>query len=94
MAFTREAEAKTEKIEKTEKPKNYNPGKEESKRRRKLEKLESEIAVAEEKLEQLKVQLSAPENATDYTKLQEIQNSIEKEEEKLLLLMEEWENYA
>ena len=91
MAFTREAEAKTEK---TEKPKNYNPGKEESKRRRKLEKLESEIAVAEEKLEQLKAQLSAPDNATDYTKLQEIQNCIDEEEEKLLLLMEEWENYA
>ena len=91
MAFTRITEAKTEK---TEKPKNYNPGKEESKRRRKLEKLESEIAVAEEKLEQLKVQLSAPENATDYTKLQEIQNCIDEEEEKLLLLMEEWENYA
>ena len=80
MAFTREAAIKTEK---TEKPKNYNPGKEESKRRRKLEKLE-----------QLKVQLSAPENATDYTKLQEIQNCIDEEEEKLLLLMEEWENYA
>ena len=91
MAFTREAAIKTEK---TEKPKNYNPGKEESKRRRKLEKLENEIALAEEKLDKLKAELSSPEYASDYNKLQEIQNCIDEEEEKLLLLMEEWENYA
>ena len=91
MAFTKETPAKAEK---TEKPKNYNPGKEESKRRRKLEKLESEIAAVEEKLDKLKEELSAPENASDYTKLQKIQNDIDEEEEKLLLLMEEWENYA
>ena len=82
------------KAEKTEKPKNYNPGKEESKRRRKLEKLESEIAAVEEKLDKLQEELSAPENASDYAKLQKIQNDIDEEEEKLLLLMEEWENYA
>lgn len=91
MAFAKETPAKAEK---TEKPKNYNPGKEESKRRRKLEKLESEIAAVEEKLDKLKEELSAPENASDYTKLQKIQNDIDEEEEKLLLLMEEWENYA
>lgn len=91
MAFTKETHAKAEKLEK---PKNYNPGKEESKRRRKLEKVENEIAVAEEKLDKLKTELSAPENASDYNKLQEIQSCIDEEEEKLLLLMEEWENYA
>lgn len=92
MAFTKETA--TLKEVKTEKPKNYNPGKEESKRRRKLEKLEGEIAVLEEHLEKLKTELSAPENSSDYTRLQEIQSQIEEEEEKLLTLMEEWENYT
>ena len=91
MAFTKDAPVK---VESKEKPKNYNPGKEESKRRRKLEKLEKDIAVVEETIEQLQKELSAPENATNYAKLQEIQENIDKEEEKLLGLMEEWENYA
>ena len=79
---------------KEEKPKNYNPGKEESKRRRKLEKLENEIAGLEENIEELKTQLTLPENSSNYTKLQELQSKIDESEEKLLLLMEEWENYA
>ncbi len=94
MAFTKEHVSASSKDEKNEKPKNYNPGKEESKRRRKLEKLEGEIAALEEKLEQLKQELTLPENASDYTRLQEIQDNIDEEEEKLFLLMEEWENYA
>ena len=91
MAFTKETSVKEVK---EEKPKNYNPGKEESKRRRKLEKLEKDIAIVEEKIEQLQQELSAPENASNYAKLQEVQEQIEVEEEKLLSLMEEWENYA
>ncbi len=77
-----------------EKPKNYNPGKEESKRRRKLEKLEADITKCEEELDNLKGELARPEYASDYTKLQELQAEIETCEEKLLLLMEEWETYA
>ena len=92
MAFTKENSEK--KVVKEEKPKNYNPGKEESKRRRKLEKLEGEIEVTEEKLEQLKQELVLPENATAYTKLEEIQKQIDETEEQLLCLMEEWETYA
>ena len=91
MAFTKENSVKEVKVEKS---KNYNPGKEESKRRRKLEKLEKDIAIVEEKLEHLQKELSAPENASNYAKLQAIQEQIEMEEEKLLSLMEEWENYA
>jgi len=91
MSFTKETPVKGEKIEK---PKNYNPGKEESKRRRKLEKLEKDIATVEENLEQLQKELAAPENASDYAKLQQIQEHIEQEEEKLLSFMEEWETYA
>lgn len=92
MAFTKENISAKE--VKTEKPKNYNPGKEESKRRRKLEKLEAEIATVEETLEKLKEELVLPGNASDYTKLQDIQKQIDDEEEKLLGLMEEWEEYA
>ena len=92
MQFTRENG--NDKEEKIEKPKNYNPGKEESKRRRKLEKLENEIAGLEENIEELKTQLTLPENSSNYTKLQELQSKIDESEEKLLLLVEEWENYA
>lgn len=92
MAFTKETAPAAEK--KAEKPKNYNPGKEESKRRRKLEKLETEIAALEEEVEKLKTELALPENSSNYTKLQELQNQIDEGEEKLLGLMEEWENYA
>lgn len=94
MAFTKATSASDNKESKEEKTKNYNPGKEESKRRRKLEKLEGEIAALEEEIETLKEELSMPENSTDYTRLQEIQQKIDEQEEKLLLLMEEWENYA
>lgn len=94
MEFTKAASASYNKEVKEEKPKNYNPGKEESKKRRKLEKLEGEIAASEEEIERLKEELARPENATDYTKLQEIQQKMDEQEEKLLLLMEEWENYA
>lgn len=92
MAFTKEIAAIKE--EKVEKPKNYNPGKEESKRRRKVEKLESEIAALEETIEMLKNELSLPENASNYTRLSQLQNQIDEGEEKLLMLMEEWEGYA
>ena len=94
MAFSKETYSPVVRTQKDEKPKNFNPGKEESKRRRKLEKLEGEIAALEEKLEQLKDELALPENASNYAKLQEIQEQIDKGEEELLLLMEEWENYA
>lgn len=92
MNFTKENAS--EKEVKAEKPKNFNPGKEESKKRRKLEKLESQIAAVEEELEQLKEELNLPKNASDYTLLQEIQSKIDENEEKLLSLMEEWEEYA
>ena len=92
MSFTKEnASVKEAQVEK---PKNYNPGKEESKKRRKLEKLEGQIAAVEQELEKLKEELNLPENASDYELLQEIQNKIEVNEEKLLSLMEEWEEYA
>ena len=92
MSFTKENAS--EKEAKVEKPRNFNPGKEESKKRRKLEKLESKMAAVEEELERLKEELNLPQNASDYTLLQEIQSKIDANEEKLLSLMEEWEEYA
>lgn len=94
MSFVKDGGNASPKELKPEKPKNYNPGKEESKRRRKLEKLEGQIVASEEKLEQLKSELADPANASNYTKLQEIQEALEAEEEALLLLMEEWDEYA
>ena len=92
MSFTKENAS--EKEAKVEKPRNFNPGKEESKKRRKLEKLESQMAAVEEELERLKEELNLPQNASDYTLLQEIQSKIDTNEEKLLSLMEEWEEYV
>lgn len=92
MEFTKEAGKIAE--EKKEKNKNYNPGKEESKKRRKLEKLEKEIEEVEAKLDSLHVELNLPEYATAYTKLQEIQDTIEETEAKLLEMMEEWEKLS
>lgn len=77
-----------------EKLKSYNPGKEESKRRRKVEKLEGQIAECEERMEQMKLELLNPAYASDYGKLQEIQNQIDTDEEKLYELMEQWEEFA
>ena len=68
-----------------------NPGKEKGKTERKLKKLEEQLEVKEEEIQSLKDELANPDLATDYLKLQEIQNQIEKEEENLLLLMTEWE---
>ena len=42
----------------------------------------------------LNEQLQLPENSSNYTKLQEIQESIDESEERLLELLEEWEIYA
>lgn len=96
LRYLNEMEFSKDNIKETvkEKPKNYNPGKEESKRKRKVEKLEKEIQETEEKLEKLQRELTLPEHATAYTKLQELQNAIDETEEKLLELMEEWENLA
>ncbi len=68
-----------------------NPGKEISKLKKKLEKIESEISLEEEKVVKLKEELAKPEYASSYSKLTEIQGEIDSEEEKLLLLMEQWQ---
>ncbi|NLL93189.1 MAG: ABC-F type ribosomal protection protein [Clostridiales bacterium] len=77
---------------KENKAKNYdNPGKEKSKIERKLAKTEESIEELEAKLAAKKDELMAPENATDYSKLSEIQGEIDEAEEQLMELMSQWE---
>ncbi len=73
------------------KPKLINPGKEISKLEKKLEKIEAEIEQAEERIEAKKQELLDPKYMTAYTKLSEIQNEIDSEEEHLMELMGEWD---
>ena len=69
----------------------YNPGKERSKIEKKVKKAEEELAVKEEKLEQLKAELLRPEYQSSYSKLTEIQQEIDALEEEIMEDMENWE---
>ena len=68
----------------------YNPGKERSKLQKKMEKLEEQIAAVEDEIASKKDELLNPEYASAYSKLNEIQTSIDAKEEELLNLMTEW----
>lgn len=59
-----------------------------------LNKVEKEIAELEEKNESLEEQLSDPKNGTDIALLQKLASEKEANDERLLILMEEWENLA
>lgn len=69
----------------------YMASKEAARAERKIKKLEDNMSVLEEKIEKLKVELTNPDHASDYMKLQEIQDAIAAGEEELLEIMEEWE---
>ncbi|ABX41343.1 ABC-F family ATP-binding cassette domain-containing protein [Lachnoclostridium phytofermentans] len=68
----------------------YLNGKEKAKRERRLVQLENEISDSEEKINKLKLKFSDPEIATDYQKLSELQEIINKEEQILNDLLIEW----
>ena len=70
----------------------YKAGKEQSKNRKKIQKIEEEIAAIEEKNERLKLKLEDPAIASSYMKLSEVQAEIDANDEKLLELMDEWES--
>ena len=72
----------------------YNPGKERSKRQKKVEKAEEDLAVKEAKLDELKAELMKPEYQSSYSKLTEIQNEIDALEEEILIDMEAWEELS
>lgn len=66
----------------------YNPGKIRSRLQNQLTKYERLLAESEEKLSGLRMQLMDPELASDYPKLMEIQEAIEKEEKNQESLLE------
>lgn len=68
------------------------PLKEKSKCERAIKKCEDKISELEATLETLNAELQKEENITDYIKLGELNEKIEKAEEELLLEMENWEN--
>ena len=69
----------------------YQAGKEQSRNRKKIQKIEEEIEKLESIGEELKAKLSDPAIASSYMKLSEVQAEIDANEEKLLELMDEWE---
>ncbi len=69
----------------------YRAGKELSRLQKKLQKIEEELVGIEAKVEADKDRLQDPALASDYVKLQEIQEEIDAGEEKILGLMEEYE---
>lgn len=71
--------------------KDNNPGKERAKLERKVKKAEESVAICEEEIEALKLELMAPHNASNYSRLGEIQEKIDAKEETLIMLMEQWE---
>lgn len=68
------------------------PAKEKAKRERAIKKVEEAILSLEDKLGELNLEISAPENQADYIKLTELQQSIDETEEALLEKMQELEN--
>lgn len=70
----------------------YALGKERSRLEKKLSRMEEQIAEMEAAVEAKKEELLRPEYASSYSKLGEITAEMEKLEEELMELMEEWEN--
>ena len=68
----------------------YLEGKEKARIEKKKKKLEEQIEQTENEIDERKAELEDPANASDYMKLQDIQNEIDALEEKLLELMTEW----
>lgn len=81
-------------VEPSIKKPNINIGKERSKVEKKVKRTEEELAVKEEKLEELKAELLSPEYQSSYSKLTEIQTQIDELEEEIMQIMEEWEQLS
>ncbi len=69
----------------------YQAGKEQARLERKIKKIEEHLADAEEEIQNKKDELHDPALASDYVKLQELQDAIDNKEEELLILMTEWD---
>lgn len=66
----------------------YNPGKIEARLKSQLAKYEKQLAESEERLAELRMQQMMPELASDYTKLMELEELIQKEEQNQESLLE------
>lgn len=95
---TLQAEAAPEQKEEApveRKTKNYhNPGKEQSKRERRIKKLEEKLHEEEVRMDNLKMELCNPDYQSDYVKLNEIQEQMDALELEVLNDMEEWERLS
>lgn len=74
--------------------KSNNPGKEASRLRQKIRKIENMIAEKETELAFLEEQYSAPENQSNYTRLAELNSQMEEVNALLDEYMEEWEKLS
>lgn len=69
----------------------YVQNKENTKRINKMNKIEKEIEQKEEKIRELRIQMESENICTDFVKLKEIQDEIEKIEQEIEMKMMEWE---
>ncbi len=67
---------------------------EEAQARNRVRELEKKISAAEQEIENINAQISLPEIATDYTKLQPLLTRLEEMQQSLTNLYEEWEQCA
>jgi len=72
----------------------YALSKERSRLEKKVGKTEEALAAKEEELETKKAELNDPTYQSSYSKLTEIQNSIDELEGEILMIMEEWEELS
>lgn len=72
----------------------YNPGKEASRLRQKVAKVEKLIEETEAQLDELNKEYNAPENQSSYSRLSELNIKIEEVNTKLAEYMEEWEELS
>ena len=69
----------------------YIQNKENAKRQNKMNKIEKEIEQKEDIIKELKIQMESENICTDFVKLKEIQDEIEKIEQEIEMKMMEWE---
>lgn len=83
--------ASTENAPTTKAQLSYQAGKELARLQKKMAKVEEELEHTEEEIQSLKDELMNPAHASNYSKLQELQDAIDAGDEKILTLMEEYE---
>ena len=102
MEFKQKEEAKKDEIDDVEKkislqetkeqtPNQYFINKEKNKIKNKISKLENEINEKEDEIKNIEAEMLKEENSTDYVKLKELQEKVEKLNEQIESKMAEWE---